>query len=76
MTVPFSEEVARRVPVELMDRKERGALWAWMTLATVRERVEKSSTSPDWFWDVEDEGLDAVEAPEDVEDVELAEARG
>lgn len=47
MTVPLSEAVARRVPVELMERKEMGALWAWMTLETVRERVEKRSTSPD-----------------------------
>ena len=42
MTVPFSEAVARRVPVELMERKEMGALCAW-----IRERVEKRSTSPD-----------------------------
>jgi len=48
MTVPFSEDVARSVPVELMDKEEMGALWAWMTLATVRERVEKRRTSPDW----------------------------
>lgn len=41
MTVPFSEDVARRVPVELMERKDKGALWAWMALTTVRERVEK-----------------------------------
>lgn len=47
MTVPFSEEVASRDPVEFMDRKEMGALCAWMTLATVRERVEKRRTSPD-----------------------------
>lgn len=40
--------MARRVPVELIERKEIGALWAWMTLATVRERVEKRRTSPDW----------------------------
>lgn len=45
--MPLSEEVARRVPVELIERKEMGALWAWMTLATVRERVEKRRTSPD-----------------------------
>jgi hypothetical protein len=48
MTVPLSEEVASRVPVESIDRKEMGALWAWITFATVRERVEKRSTSPDW----------------------------
>lgn len=46
MTVPFSEDVARRVPVELMERKDKGALWAWMALTTVRERVEKMWTSP------------------------------
>ena len=28
MTVPFSDEVARMVPVELIERKDRGALWA------------------------------------------------
>jgi len=26
MTVPFSEAVARRVPVELMERKDKGVL--------------------------------------------------
>lgn len=48
MTVPLSEEVARRVPEALMERKEMGDLWAWRTLATVRERVEKRMTSPVW----------------------------
>ena len=46
MTVPFSDAVARRVPVELMERKEIGDLCAWMTFATVSERVEKRRTSP------------------------------
>jgi len=46
MTVPFSDAVARSVPVELIARNERGALCAWMTLATVSERVEKRRTSP------------------------------
>ena len=47
MTVPLSDAVASRVPVELMERKEMGALWAWMMLATVSERVEKRRTLPD-----------------------------
>lgn len=46
MTVPLSEAVARSVPVELMERKEMGDLWAWMTLETVKERVEKRRRSP------------------------------
>jgi len=56
MTVPFSEDVARMEPVELMERKEMGALCAWMTLATVSERVENKRTSPDWFWGEVDAG--------------------
>ena len=44
--MPLSEAVASIVPVELMDRKEIGDLCAWMTFATVSERVEKSKTSP------------------------------
>jgi hypothetical protein len=48
MTVPLSEEVARSVPEESMARKDMGALCAWMTFDTVRERVEKIRTSPDW----------------------------
>ena len=47
MTVPLSEAVARKVPAALSARKARGALCAWMTLATVSERVEKRRTSPD-----------------------------
>ena len=47
MTVPLSDAVAKMVPVELMERKEMGALCAWITFATVSERVEKRSTSPD-----------------------------
>jgi hypothetical protein len=39
MTVPFFEEVARRVPDELIDRNE-------MALTTLRERVEKIRMSP------------------------------
>ena len=46
MTVPFSDAVASRVPVELMARHDRGVLCAWMTFATVRERVENKRTSP------------------------------
>lgn len=47
MTVPLSDEVAKREPVELIERKEMGALCAWITFATVSERVEKRRTSPD-----------------------------
>jgi hypothetical protein len=47
MTVPLSDEVAKMVPVELIERKEMGALCAWITFATVSERVEKRRTSPD-----------------------------
>lgn len=46
MTVPLSDAVARIVPVELIARKEMGDLCAWMTFATVSERVENSRTSP------------------------------
>lgn len=46
MTVPFSEDVARRVPVLLRTRAERGALCARISWATVRDLVEKSTTSP------------------------------
>jgi len=56
MTVPFSEDVARMEPVELVERKEMGALCAWMTLARVSERVENKRTSPDWFWGEVDAG--------------------
>lgn len=55
MTVPLSDEVARRVPVELIERNEIGDLCAWMTLATVSERVEKRSTSPDCGAALDDE---------------------
>lgn len=44
--MPFSDEEAKIVPVELMERKEMGDLCAWMTFATVRDRVENSNTSP------------------------------
>lgn len=47
MTVPLSDAVARMVPAELIERKEMGALCAWITFATVSERVEKRRTSPD-----------------------------
>jgi hypothetical protein len=47
MTVPLSDAVAKMVPVELIERKEMGDLCAWITFATVRERVEKRRTSPD-----------------------------
>lgn len=35
------------VPVELIDRNDIGDLCAWMTLATDKDLVEKSNTSPD-----------------------------
>ena len=57
MTVPLSDAVAKMVPFELIERKEMGALCAWITFATVSERVEKRRTSPDccvgvvcWGW--------------------------
>lgn len=46
MTVPLSDAVASIVPVEFTERKDMGDLCAWMTFATVRERVEKRRTSP------------------------------
>jgi hypothetical protein len=69
ITVPFSEAEARRVPVELIDKKEMGALCACMTLATVRDRVEKRRTSPDWASGVveaDEGGLDTAVEVEDV----------
>lgn len=56
MTVPFSDAVAKRVPDELMERKDIGALCACMTLATVSERVENRRTSPDCCTSAEDVG--------------------
>ena len=47
MTVPLSDDVARRVPLALMVRCEMGDLCAWMTLTTARVRVSKSRTSPE-----------------------------
>ena len=41
-----------------MERRERGDLWAWMTLETVRVRVEKRMTSP--AWEVEEEAVEEV----------------
>jgi len=65
MTVPLSDAVARSVPLELIERKDIGDLCACMTLATVSERVEKISTSPDWCGG--DEELDDdVEASAEV----------
>jgi hypothetical protein len=72
MTVPFSDAVARSVPDELRERKEMGALCAWMTLETVRERVEKRRTSPDW-WGAVVVAVAAVEEAEVVV-VEVVEA--
>lgn len=47
MIVPLSEAVASIVPVELMAKKEMGALCAWITFATVLVAVENTKTSPD-----------------------------
>jgi hypothetical protein len=60
ITVPLSEAVARRVPVELMERKDIGDLWACITFETVSERVEKMRTSPDCCCaEVDDGGAEA-----------------
>jgi hypothetical protein len=58
--VPLSEAVASMVPVELIARKEIGALWACITFATVFVAVEKTKTSPDCGW-FADEELEAAE---------------
>lgn len=50
--------------MEFMERNEMGALCAWITLATVRERVEKRRTSPDWGG-ADDEEADAGDWEED-----------
>lgn len=62
--MPLSEAVARSVPVELIERKEMGDLWAWITFATVSDRVEKRITSP------------ACEEDEDEEDGGLSKEAG
>lgn len=69
MTVPFSELVARRVPEDDKERNESGALCAWITFATVNERVEKRRTSPDWLADVDgdDVALEGVGCDDEVE---------
>lgn len=70
MTVPFVEEVARRVPVLFRAREERGALCAWITLDTVRERVEKRRTSPVDEDDEDDDEDDPEDEEEEVDGVE------
>jgi hypothetical protein len=74
MTVPFSDAVARSVPEALRERKEMGALCAWMTLETVRERVEKRRTSPDWWGAVVAEPAVAAVEEAEVVVVEVVEA--
>ena len=64
--MPFSDAVARSVPVELIDRKEIGALCACTTLMTVLECVLYIMTSPDCACEADVEGCwlmedDAVE---------------
>jgi hypothetical protein len=49
----LSEAVVRRVPVELMERKDMGVLCACLALTTVKERVDKMWTSPFWGGEVE-----------------------
>ena len=61
ITVPFSEAEASIVPVELIERKEMGDLCACITLATVKVRVEKMRTSPDWGTEVDDDDEDATD---------------
>ena len=46
MTVPLSEAVARRVPVELRESIASGDLCAWMMLVTERVTASKRRTSP------------------------------
>lgn len=60
MTVPLSDAVASSVPSALIERKEMGDLCAWMTFATVSERVEKIRTSPACWWDEEEDGWEGV----------------
>lgn len=62
MTVPFSLAVARRVPVELIERFATGALWAWMMLVTERETASKRRTSPDEPEEDEEAGGEAAKA--------------
>ena len=38
-----------------------GDLWAWMTFATVSERVEKRRTSPDWVGGCDGAGVGWVD---------------
>ena len=46
MMVPFSDAVARRVPVLLMVMQERGVLWAVTTFTASSLAALKSRTSP------------------------------
>ena len=62
--MPLSDEVASSEPVELMERKESGDLCACMTFATVKVRVEKRRTSPDWCWEEVDDEATVVLAVE------------
>jgi hypothetical protein len=71
MTVPFSDAVARSVPDALMERNEMGALCAWMTFETVRERVEKRRTSPDWCGAAAVVVAVAVEEADEADEVEV-----
>lgn len=72
MTVPLSDEVASSEPVELIERKESGDLCACMTFATVKVRVEKRRTSPDWCWEEVDDDATAVPALELEDEKPLA----
>jgi hypothetical protein len=44
-----------------MDKNDMGALCAWITLATVNERVEKRRTSPDCWGAVDVDGWTAAD---------------
>ena len=66
MTVPFSDAVARSVPVELIASAAMGALCAAITFATVRVRVWKRRTSPELgVCDVEGVGVEVEGADGD-----------
>lgn len=51
MTVPLSEAVANRDPLEFKERDEIGVLCACMMFVTLSERRSKINTSPGEFWD-------------------------
>jgi hypothetical protein len=64
MTVPFSEAVARSVPVLLREICARGALCARTMFVTASRRVSKMRTSPEEAGEAD--VLDDAGAEEDV----------